>query len=194
MKLYCGKFTVFYITVCISSLYAQAPDTLWTKTYGGIDSDCGYSIQQTNDGNYIIVGFTESFGVGQSDVWFLRCAENGDTQWAKTYGGTDYDYGWSVQQTLDNGYIVVGWTSSFGAGGFDIYLIKTDVNGDILWTQTYGGVNDDFGNAVQVTTDSGYIIAGSSGGNVYLVKTTDMGDTIWTRTYGAGGFETAKSV
>ena len=106
----------------------------------------------------------------------------------RTYGGADYEWGYSVKQTRDGGYIVAGTTYSFGDGE-QVYLIKTDSSGDTLWTRTYGGAGDDRGYSVQQTQDTGYIVAGrttSFGNNdqVYLVKTNAYGDTLWTRTYG----------
>ena len=181
------------VIVCIlysTFLFAQGPDTLWTKTYGGVDIDRGYSIQQTIDSGYIITGNTRSFGAGNYDVWLLKTDENGDTLWAKTYGGVEHDYGESVQQTVDSGYIVVGYTKSFGAGNYDVYLIKTDENGDTLWTRTYGGIAWDRGYSVQQTTDNGYIITGNTRSfgagdyNIYLIKTDENGDTLWTKIYG----------
>ncbi|MBN2466003.1 hypothetical protein JXD38_10325, partial [candidate division WOR-3 bacterium] len=107
---------------------------------------------------------------------------SGDSLWTRTYGGTEVDEGFSVQQTADGGYIVAGATWSFGAGGFDVYLIKTGAQGDSLWTRTYGGTREDVGKEVRQTTDGGYIIAGrtySFGGadeDVYLIKTDSLGN------------------
>jgi hypothetical protein len=165
-------------------------DTLWTKTYGGIGSDYGYSVCQTSDGGYIIAGTTNSFGAGSYDVYLIKTNASGDTLWTRTYGGVNNDEGYAVQQTSDGGYIITGYTGSFGAGDEEVYLIKTNVSGDTLWTKHYGGASDDFGYSVQQTMDGGYIVAGytfSFGdtlGNVYLVKTKASGDTLWTRTYG----------
>ena len=120
--------------------------------------------------------------------------------WEQTYGGTDNDYGTSVKQTIDGGYIITGYTSSFGNGGDgdfnnrDMWLIKTDVNGNELWSQTYGGIKEDLGNCVQLTQDGGFIITGytSSFGNfvdsdVYLVKTDFNGNELWSQTFGETG-------
>jgi len=165
-------------------------DTLWTRTYGGSDFDAGYSVQQTSDGGYIIAGYTESFGAGGYDVYLLKTDSSGDTLWTRTYGGSASDWGNSVQQTSDGGYIIAGYTDSFGAGGYDVYLLKTDSSGDTLWTRIYGGIDDDHGRSVQQTSDGGYIIAGytwsfgAGGYDVYLLKTDSSGDTLWTRTYG----------
>jgi hypothetical protein len=178
-------------------------DSIWTKTYGGMEMDGGTSVQQTSDGGYIIAGSTQSFGVIGNDVYLIKTDSLGDTLWTKTYGSIDNDYGSSVQQTPDGGYIIVGNTFSFGAGNSDVYLIKTDSLGDSIWTKTYGGAESEDGNSIQQTQDSGFIIVGftfsfGAGVNdVYLIKTDSLGDTLWTGTYGGigsdGGFTIQKT-
>jgi len=164
-------------------------DTLWTRTYGGTGSDGGYSVQQTPDGGYIIAGSTSSFGAGRSDFYLLKTNAQGDTLWTRAYGGPDDDRGYSAQPTTDGGYIVAGYTFSFGAGGTDFYLVKTNAQGDTLWTRTYGGPRYDQGYSIQETSDGGYIVAGftdtvgATGGMPWLIKTNASGDTLWTRTY-----------
>jgi hypothetical protein len=165
-------------------------DTLWTRTYGGANTDVGCSIQQTQDGGFIVAGYTLSFGVGGADVWLIKTDVTGDTLWTRTYGGQDFDWGYSVQQTQDGGYIIGGYTGPYGAGLCDFYLIKTNASGDTLWTRTYGGAGDDEGFSVQQTQDGGYIIAGrtssfgATGYDVWLVRTNVSGDTLWARRYG----------
>jgi hypothetical protein len=163
----------------------------WTKTFGGAGGESGSSVQQTNDGGYIIAGSTFSSGNGDEDVYLTKTDGSGNEQWTKTFGGTDWDVGSSVQQTTDGGYIIAGSTSSFGNGGPDVYLIKTDGNGDSLWTKTFGGANYDVGSSVQQTSDGGYIICGctnSFGGlpdcYLYIIKTDENGDLLWTKTLG----------
>jgi hypothetical protein len=154
----------------------------WAKTYGGTDSDLAYSVQQTSDGGYIVAGLTRSFGAGLDDIFLVKTDANGDVQWAKTYGGTNDDLAYSVQQTSDGGYIVAGLTRSFGAGWYDILFIKTDANGNIIWAKTYGGTSRDEASSVQQTSDGGYIVAGTtwsfSAGlyNIFLVKTDASGN------------------
>jgi len=165
-------------------------DMIWSKTYGGGHADKGYAVAQTKDGGYIVVGFTYSLGAGGNDVYLIKTDSAGDMRWARTYGGIPADGGYAVAQTDDGGYIVGGYTESFGAGGIDVYLIKTDAIGHPLWSKTYGGKQTDKGYAVAQTDDGGYIVAGyteSFGAglsDVYLIKTNSGGDILWTKTYG----------
>ena len=161
----------------------------WQKYYGGSDWDYAYSVQQTSDGGYIIAGFTYSSGVGESDVYLIKTDLNGNKDWDQTFGGDFWDEGYSVQQTSDGGYIIVGSTYSFGAGQYDVYLIKTLPNGHKEYEQTFGGTGDDSAWSVRQTSDGGYIIAGytqsfGAGGNdVYLIKTDPWTELQWQKTY-----------
>jgi len=170
------------VLILIGSVSIVSAQTSWWRTYGGTTYDEGCSVQQTSDGGYIIAGHTLSFGAGRDDVYLIKTDASGDTQWTRTYGGTSYDFGCSVQQTSDSGYIIAGLTMSFGSGNGDVYLIKTNASGDTLWTKTYGGMNDDFGYSVRQTSDGGYIVAGLTGSfgagsdDVYHIKTDANGN------------------
>jgi len=154
---------------------------LWEKTYGGSKDEYGHAVQLTSDRGYIVVGSTDTYGAGNSDVYMIKTDSLGKKLWEKTYGSSNNESGFSVQLTSDSGYIVVGVTYSKGAGEADVYLIKTDSLGDSLWTKTYGCPHDDWGNAVRQTSDGGYIVVGrfrapgSAGPDVYLIKTDSLG-------------------
>ena len=160
------------------------------KTFGGNSVDYAYAVQQTDDDGYIIAGYTLSFGAGNRDVYLIRTDVNGNTLWTKTYGGNNTDYAWTIQQTADHGYIIGAHSGSFGAGSHDVYLIKCDLNGAVIWTTVYGGSNADGAYSLEQTTDGGYIIGahvnsfGAGLHDIYLIKINDQGDTLWTKTYG----------
>lgn len=190
----------FCCVLFVAASSAQGPDTLWTRTYGGASSDYGYSIQQTfPDGGYIITGSTFSFGEGSYDVYYLKTDANGEVDWVRTYGGTGTDHGASVQQALDGGYIIAGYTNSSGAGGYDVLLAKTDSSGVVDWAYTYGGAADDRGWCVQQTLpDSGYIVAGytetvgAGGGDAFVIRTDAGGGLLWANPYGGTAWDEAR--
>jgi hypothetical protein len=176
----CGETNSFLSGV---NVYLIKTDTngieQWSQTFGGASS-VGNSIEQTTDGGYIIVGKTTSFGNGSYDVYLIKTDGNGIEQWYKTYGGTSGEEGNSVKQTTDGGYIITGYTESFGNGMADVYLIKTDANGIEQWSQTFGGASSDGGQSVEQTADGGYIITGHKGADVYLIKTDVNGNATFT--------------
>ncbi len=179
-----GGFDVYLIKI------DDDGDLLWERTYGGERDDWGESVCEAQDGGYLIAGCTASYGAGGYDVYLIKVAEDGGLEWTKTYGGSGDDFGHEVIVTRDGGYLVVGSTRSYGAGGEDVYLLKLDGNGDTVWVRVLGGAGDDCGYSVVQVSDGSYVVVGSttsegSGGkDVYLVKISEHGNFIWSRTYG----------
>jgi len=172
----------------------------WHQTFGGTEEDFGYSVLQTSEGGYVVLGFTVSFGSGSRDVWLIKTDAQGNMEWDKTFGGSERDEGYSVQQTTDGGYIITGYTESFGNGQYDVWLIKTDSQGQEEWDKTFGGSVWDEGYSVQQTTEGGYIITGYtiSYGNgakdIWLVKTDNAGNEEWNYTFGGINNEAGQQI
>jgi hypothetical protein len=269
----------------------------WNKIYGGAEIDFGLSIVETSDGGYAIAGSTSSFGIDNSDFWLIKTDGTGNVEWNRTYGGTEWEYAyslvatpdggyaiaggsllvktdefgnvewnqtfsgsahslvvtsdggyalvgdiiiipedcmdprwipydcwlaktdasgnlewnqtyaeadddraWSLVETSDGGYAVGGSTSSFGAGGYDFWLIKTDSCGNVEWNQTYGGANEDFAHCLVKTPDGGYALTGytksfgAGDRDFWLVKTDGFGSIEWDQTYGGTAEDMANSM
>ncbi len=165
----------------------SAGNMMWNKTYGGAGDEYMLNIIQTSDSGYMMSGYTNSYGAGGNDAWLIKADANGVMQWNRTYGGNGTDMGYDLVQTSDGGYTFVGYTSSFGAGGNDAWLVRTDANGNMLWNKTYGGNSTDQTYALARTSDGGYAIAGYTmrGSNLsaYLVRTDANGNLLWEKTY-----------
>ena len=168
----------------------------WSQTYGGTNTEHGYSVQQTNDEGFIITGREASFGAGGSDVYLVKTTSDGTMEWSKIFGGSNgNDWGTSVKQTNDGGYAIGGYTGSFGAGGNDVYLIKTGSDGSAEWSKTFGSTSDDYGYALQQTTNGEYILTGYTNNysadtsDVYLVKTATDGSLQWSKAFGGTGID-----
>ena len=169
----------------------------WQKTYGGGDWDKASSIQQTSDGGYIVAGETKSFGAGDYDSWVLKLRPDGTIDWQKTYGGGGLDTAHSIQQTSDGGYIVAGWTISFGAGDYDVWILKLTPDGTVEWQKTYGSVEGDIATSIQQTIDGGYLVVGGGGpegadlGDILILKLGPDGALEWQKTLGGSGWDEA---
>jgi predicted secreted protein len=194
-----GHTTLPTSTLATSS---EPPILEWDGTYGGTSDDVAYSVVQTSDGGYAIAGWTDSFGAGGSDIWLVKADVNGNMQWNKTYGGTGDEEAYALVQTSDGGYAIAGQTSSTSDGRWDMWLIKTDANGQMTWNKTYGGLgSDEQLRSMIKTADGGYALAGALDNPHYadvddflLVKTDANGNMMWNRTYGGTGWEFAVSV
>jgi uncharacterized delta-60 repeat protein len=171
----------------------------WSRAIGGTNYDRALSIQQTSDGGYIVAGNTYSFGAGNSDFLIIKLDSSGNIQWSRAIGGTNNDVAYSIQQTSDGGYIVAGWTASFGAGG-DALIIKLNSSGNIQWSRAIGGTNNDGAESIQQTSDGGYIVAGytySFGAGNYdalIVKLNSSGNIQWSRAIGGTNEDQALSI
>ncbi len=167
------------LMLALFTQYAHA-QVRFAKTYGGTNDEWASSVQQTSDGGYIMAGRTRSFGAGGFDVFLIKTDEFGNVQWAKTYGGTNNEWAYSVQQTSEGGYIVAGTRRILL--NYSIFLIKTDANGNVQWAKAYGGGGEDRAFSVQQTSDGGYIVTGRTGSfgaggdDVFLIKTDANGD------------------
>jgi len=182
------------ITIIVRNV---GPQKTFEKTFGGSDWDQAYSIKQTTDGGYIVAGFTSSLGAGYSDAYVLKVNSTGELEWQKTFGGSYYDYAYSIQQVADGGYIVAGSTYSFGPGGYSIYVLKLSSTGDLLWQKVLGGYLNDQAYSIQQTADGGYIVAGETysfgadGSDMYILKLDSIGNLVWQSFIGGTGDERA---
>jgi len=166
----------------------------WSKVYGGGSDDYGLRVKQTADGGYILSGFMNGLGFGGTDIALIKTDALGNTLWMNVYGGAGGEWGNYVEQTNDGGYLVMGYTTSFGAGGFDIYLFKVDALGNLQWSKTYGGAGADgsseWGISGKITTDGGLMICantsnwGAGSNDLLLIKTDSIGNLQWAKAYG----------
>jgi hypothetical protein len=196
------KQLLFFVIFSIIDISAQAPDTLWTKTFNATGQDAGLSINKTEDGGYIMVGYDVQ--TNGEDVYLIKTDSYGNLDWSKSIdrsgNGTSREGGICVQQTKDNGYIILGW-AMINYPDQDIWLVKTDWGGNIVWDKLFGGDSIDYANYIIETPDSGYIFIGTTfsygagGSDAWLIKTDKNGNTMWTKTYGESNqYETGKSI
>ena len=176
---------------------------LWKKTYGGGSQRVANSLVQTTDGGYALAGYTWYPGTNVYEVFVVKTDADGNQLWNKTYVvETGYSVAFSVVQTSDGGYALGGHTGSSPGpeGNLDGFLIKTDADGNQLWTRTYGGTGDDREFEMVRTSDGGYALAGRTNSfgvgdyDSYLIKTDANGAMQWNKTYGGTDSEWAHSV
>ena len=167
-------------------------DSLWSYFYGGEQAEWGAEVIPTSDGGFAMTGSSSSFGPGDADYWLLKVDENGDSLWSRAYGGPDRESTRSLNQTVDGGYLIAGWTLSFGAGTEDMWLVRTDQNGDSLWSRTFGGESNDRcfyatygidGNIYSIGDTRSY---GQGDKDIWLVAADDNGDSLWSQTFNGG--------
>jgi hypothetical protein len=196
----CLKNILLYILLLLAILVNAQPPSKFYCRYGGNGYDVGYDVKQTLDNGYIITGSTSSFGQGNTDMYLLKLDSMGQRKFETSFGGYSNEIGKSIVQLLDSSFVIVGYTSSTGVGGYDIFLVKADKSGNLVWQKTIGGTDWDFAFSLQATTDGGFIIAGTTysfgRGNAdgYIIKTDANGDITWTKTYGGLKDDEFKSV
>ena len=198
-KMFISSF--LFILIHTSLIPAQAPDTIWTKTFGGSNIDIGQCVKETSDGGFIITGYTRSFGtMSGRNLLLIRTDSFGNLIWVNGYGGNNDDEGNSVVQTSDGGFAACGYTKSYGSGGNDVYLIKVDANGNQLWNRMFGGASDEEAYSMVLTGDGGFLIAGATSSfgagsrDIWLIKTDSAGNQQWTKTIGGLSSDGARSI
>ncbi len=174
-------------------------NSLWEKVYGS-EYSVGTCMKRTADGGYVVTGWVYSTTGDHYDVYLMKTDDVGNELWTSTYGDSGDEIGYSVEQAKDGGFIIVGSTDSYGAGECDVYMIRTDSAGNVLWERTVGGPADDHGYSVEATQDGGYVIAGGTFSfgagyeDIYLIGVDSLGNVAWTRTYGDRLWDEARSV
>jgi hypothetical protein len=172
----------------------------WEKIIGRGSDDAAYSIIQSSDGGYVVAGYTRSFGAGGSDVYVVKLDSEGKVQWEKVIGGGSDDVAYSIIQSSDGGYVVAGYTRSFGAGGSDVYVVKLDSEGKVQWEKVIGGGSDDVAYSIIQSSDGDYVVAGytrsfgAGGSDVYVVKLDSEGKVQWEKVIGGGSDDVAYSI
>lgn len=171
---------------------------MWEKTYGGNDNDGASSIQQTKDGGYIIAGskggiwtkVLDNIEIQKQDLWVLKLDSSGNLLWEKTFGGDKNDKACSIKQTTDEGYIVAGYTESKGLGDRDMWILKLDKNGNLVWDKTFGTVNWDMAYSAIQIKDGNYVVVGDmyekndKEDDSYILKLDKNGNLLWKRMFG----------
>ncbi len=186
----------------------QIGDIVWQKSFGGSRDEEGNHIELTNDGGYILAGYTRSIdgdiveNKGLYDFWVLKLDDQGNLEWQKTYGGTEDDKAFAIHQTIDGGYIVGGHSNSNngdvnGNNGYqDYWVVKLNHIGEITWEKSFGGSENDYLESIEQTSEGGYILAGASSSNdgdvsgnhnyfdYWVLKLTNSGDIEWQKSLG----------
>ncbi len=176
-------------------------DTTWTKIYGGDRDDKAYDIISTADSGYLVIGSTSSFGFDNSQMYFLKLDSTGAIMWSKSHGGSNQEAGHAVIQTQDGGYLGVGYTNSWGSGGFDLLMVKLDANGNTIFEKYFGGTDWDFAWDVLETQPNVFVMAGetqsfgSGGKDAWIVRYDASNDIFdWNKTIGGSDIDDYKAI
>ena len=193
------QLLLIYFLFFSIGFFAQAPSRFYTK-FGGNGIDIGYSGKPTLDKQYIVVGSTSSYGAGNTDVYLVKVDSMGFPIWEMFFGGFNNDVGKSVIQLPDSGYVVAGFTNSFGAGGYDAYIVRTDKKGTLIWQKTFGGLDWDFANDLVLASDGNIVVCGNTSSfgagkkDGLMLKYDLAGNLIWQKIIGGIENEELRSV
>lgn len=189
--------TIFLITTCF--FYIKSQGQTFRKTYGGKGYDIGSSLIETPSKDIIITGNTSSDISGSNDIFILKIDSNGIYKLANVYGGNGIDIAHSIDMSADGYFIITGYSNSFN-GDYNVYVVKSDTQGSLIWEKNYGGTDWDISHDIIALADSSFVIAGctysygNGNSDAYILKINKDGDTLWTRTYGSTGDEEAFSI
>lgn len=201
------KYKLLFLLISISLLSCKKdppiPDfkpTEFQKSYGGAADDLGKAVLEYNNGDLYIAGSTQSFGVGQKDVYIIKTDDKGNKIWSRTFGGAANDEANEIFVMQDGNLLILGTTASYGAGGNDVYLIKIDTSGALLWQKFFGGPAGESGEDIVQTSDGNYMITGVTSGfgsglrDVYVLKVNSSGTLIWSKTFGGAADDGGSSL
>lgn len=195
------RFTILIFLLAIGS--NSRAQIVFSQEYGGSANEDGRWMEQMPDSGFVMIGRSDTYSNGQSDIWVVRTDAYGNVMWSRSYGGTQFDFGNMIRITSDGGFIMAGFTNSYGVGGNDAWLIKTDVLGNIQWQKTFGNSGDQEFEAVIQTSDGGYAAVGitdpdlnGSGqpADFFLVKVDANGDSLYSRNIGGASGEIGNSI
>jgi len=215
---YHSKVSILSTIIAWTSCAIGQPGMEWQTTLGGDTAEICTALTRTSEGGYIVAGYAMSDqgdvsgNHGKRDYWIVKLDAQGTLQWQRSYGGTEDDYAYSIQQLADGGYVVAGQTYSVNGdvegnhGGSDFWLLRLDMIGDIIWAKCYGGTNSEVGAFVKSTADGGFVLAGGSyssdgdlsenqgSSDLWFIKLTADGTLDWQKNYGGSGFDRAFSI
>lgn len=171
----------------------------WNHSIGGLLSDYTYSIVECAAGGYALTGYSSTYSVGFRDLWLLRVDGNGVPMWNRSFGGVLGDFGRSIVECSDGGFAVVGYSASYSSGDNDIYLVRTDQDGNLLWYRVFGGSTYEYGHDIIECRSGGFIIAGERGAtggleDAYILRTNETGHLLWDLTFGEAGHDLCKGI
>ncbi|MDQ3048260.1 MAG: T9SS type A sorting domain-containing protein [Bacteroidota bacterium] len=211
--------TIVLIVSCLFSVAGASQNSLvWEQTFGGGMYDFARQVEFTSDGGLISIGHTQSsdgdvsLNQGGGDVWLIKTTSNGAIEWEQTFGGSAFDYGSSVVQTSDGGFVAAGYSESTDGnvtgnhGNGDIWIIKVSNTGSLIWEKTFGGSLRETAQSIQQTSDGGFIVcgysesvngditSGSESGEVWIIKLNNSGLLMWEHSYGGSAYESGQDI